>query len=282
MHKKPVNKAIAVYYHGNCPDGFGGAYAAWKKLGQKADYIPLLWQNVTSEETEAPTVYFIDFTPEALIKKFKAEGKKIIIIDHHISAKPHLLLADESLFDINMSGAGLSWRHFHGKKKLPKLLAHVQDQDIWTFKLRGTKEINKAIALRDFDFKVWQKLEDEMNDSAKYKALLNLGANLLKMNDVEVSVIISEGIREALLDGKKAYVVNCPINESIIGNTMAKDGALGIIWAERRGGVIKVSLRSTGNIDVSKIAKKYGGGGHKNASGFILKSINDAPWTYKT
>jgi len=32
----------------------------------------------------------------------------------------------------------------------------------------------------------------------------------------------------------------------------------------------KVSLRSEGEMDVSKIAQKYGGGGHKNAAGFSL------------
>lgn len=33
----------------------------------------------------------------------------------------------------------------------------------------------------------------------------------------------------------------------------------------------KVSLRSVGDMDVSEIASKYGGGGHKNAAGFTLK-----------
>jgi len=32
---------IRVFYHGNCSDGFGGAYAAYKKLGlgPHIDYI---------------------------------------------------------------------------------------------------------------------------------------------------------------------------------------------------------------------------------------------------
>src|SRR3989344_3757446 len=38
MHE---HKKIAVLYHGGCPDGFGGAYAAWKKFGNMAEYIPL-------------------------------------------------------------------------------------------------------------------------------------------------------------------------------------------------------------------------------------------------
>ena len=33
----------------------------------------------------------------------------------------------------------------------------------------------------------------------------------------------------------------------------------------------KVSLRATGNVDVSKVAVTFGGGGHKKAAGFTMK-----------
>lgn len=48
--------------------------------------------------------------------------------------------------------------------------------------------------------------------------------------------------------------------------------------------VYKVSLRSKGNLDVSKVATEFGGGGHKNASGLtyngkleeLIKSLTEA------
>lgn len=48
--------------------------------------------------------------------------------------------------------------------------------------------------------------------------------------------------------------------------------------------VYKVSLRSKGNLDVSKVATGFGGGGHKNASGLtyngkleeLIKSLTEA------
>jgi nanoRNase/pAp phosphatase (c-di-AMP/oligoRNAs hydrolase) len=33
------------------------------------------------------------------------------------------------------------------------------------------------------------------------------------------------------------------------------------------------------NLDISKIAKKYGGGGHPKASGFMLNDINNLKYT---
>jgi nanoRNase/pAp phosphatase (c-di-AMP/oligoRNAs hydrolase) len=40
-------------------------------------------------------------------------------------------------------------------------------------------------------------------------------------------------------------------------------------WNQLSNLMFVYSLRSIGNFDVSAFAKKYGGGGHKNASGFI-------------
>ena len=45
-----------------------------------------------------------------------------------------------------------------------------------------------------------------------------------------------------------------------------------IVFREKDDGTIKASLRTTHpNVDVSELAKKYGGGGHKKAAGFSLK-----------
>ena len=30
-----------VIYHANCADGFGAAFAAWRKLGDEAEYVPM-------------------------------------------------------------------------------------------------------------------------------------------------------------------------------------------------------------------------------------------------
>lgn len=33
-------KEIVIIYHAQCRDGLGSAYAAWKKFGDNASYIP--------------------------------------------------------------------------------------------------------------------------------------------------------------------------------------------------------------------------------------------------
>lgn len=45
--------------------------------------------------------------------------------------------------------------------------------------------------------------------------------------------------------------------------------AVGLV-REREDGTQKVSLRSRGEVDVEKIARHHGGGGHRNAAGYVL------------
>jgi phosphoesterase RecJ-like protein len=42
---------------------------------------------------------------------------------------------------------------------------------------------------------------------------------------------------------------------------------VGMLFKEKEPGVVKVSLRSAGKVDVSRIAQSLGGGGHVRASG---------------
>ena len=77
------------------------------------------------------------------------------------------------------------------------------------------------------------------------------------------------------VDSENCFVCNSNVDISDLGNYIAKQGyQIGIIWGRRKGQLI-VSLRSIGDMDVSIIAKDFGGGGHKNASGFTLNTFMD-------
>jgi oligoribonuclease NrnB/cAMP/cGMP phosphodiesterase (DHH superfamily) len=70
----------------------------------------------------------------------------------------------------------------------------------------------------------------------------------------------------------RTAVLNIPYaGVSEAGNALCKEGyEIGLAWFERGDGIIQFSLRSEGDIDVSGIAKFYGGGGHQHAAGFQL------------
>lgn len=51
-----------------------------------------------------------------------------------------------------------------------------------------------------------------------------------------------------------------------------KDVNIAALFREVQEGFLKVSLRSKGDLDISKIAEYFGGGGHKNAAGYRIKA----------
>lgn len=60
-------------------------------------------------------------------------------------------------------------------------------------------------------------------------------------------------------------------SEDFIDFIRTLEGTKGAIFIrEDKNGVFKVSMRSDPQIDVGTIARKYGGGGHKNAAGFNM------------
>ncbi len=55
--------------------------------------------------------------------------------------------------------------------------------------------------------------------------------------------------------------------------------ALGIVFY-RHGKKVHISLRSKDDVDVAKMAEKYGGGGHKNAASIRVNSFRDLPFEF--
>lgn len=277
MNEQRINTKIVVLYHGNCPDGFGGAYAAWKFFGKRATYIPLFRSNHPIE-IEGKEVYMIDFMyrPDPTAKLIK-NNIKVVAIDHHVSALDSVKLTKEHLYSNEHSGAALAWKYFHGSRKMPRLLKYVEDYDLWKFKVPKTREVSAMLDLFPFDFKAWDKFAGELENTSKRKQIEKNGALLLKYQKKLVESLLPEA-EEVQFSGFRAYALNVSIFKSEIASELVKRlPPLAIIWSESRGKIV-VSLRSNGKADVSKIAEKFGGGGHKAAAGFILEKGDKIPW----
>lgn len=262
---------IYVLYHGNCYDGFGAAFACWKKFGKDAQYIACAYGKPPPEMPDASICYIVDFSfsKEDILKL--AERMDVVVLDHHKTAEENLRdfvnpeKANDHLdviFDMTRSGALITWQYLFPGEPVPHLIQHISDRDLWEFKIPGSREIHKALVATPFDFEVWDKLDVE-----KLKVE---GAVLEKLHDQLVEKTC-KGAFLRKIAGHLVYVVNTSFAWSEVGDFLLKDGAGGgpfvasftvfedeVMW----------SLRSRGEFDVSEIAKKYGGGGHKNAAGF--------------
>ena len=133
---------IYTLYHNNCPDGFGSALAAYLKFGDKSEYIGVKHQQDPPEMEPGSEVYILDFSyPRQVMEELFQQHTQVITLDHHKTAQEALLGLRGALFDMNRSGAMISWEYFHPERPIPDLFRYIQDRDLWEWKLEGTGEI---------------------------------------------------------------------------------------------------------------------------------------------
>jgi len=273
-------KNIAVIYHGECPDGFSAAWVAWKKFGNSAEYIPGHHGESAPESLTGKEVYMLDFVyPVDEMRKIVKNNKKVIVIDHHKSAEESVKIAQEYVYEMNHSGATLAWGYFFPDSEVPWLIRYVEDMDIWKLELPDVFAVAMITNSIEKDFDTWTKLAKDFDGESTRNQQIERGKIMLKYENKLMSEIMDSNKEIVRFEGYETYAVNAPhAFASQMGNVLCKEKPpMAKVW-QWSGGKIEVSLRSDGSVDVSEIAKKYGGGGHKAAAGFRVVAEQSFPW----
>lgn len=278
-------KDIVVIYHADCSDGFGAAFAAWKKFGESASYIPQKDRNIPPEGLTDKEIYIVDFGFDMeTTTKLVNENKTVIVIDHHQSAKEIVESFPQNIFDNNHSGAVLAWRFFHPDTPVPTLLTYVEDTDLWRFALPESREFSTALGQYEMVFAVWDSLATNLEQEDALINHIAKGSLLAKFEDKLINHMLKRRER-VLFEGHEVWALNTSEYQSVLGNKLAElnlateQTPIGIVYY-RADGIIKISLRSIGETDVAAIAAKYNGGGHKNAAGCVVSSFSELPFSF--
>lgn len=248
----------AVLYHADCADGFGAAWALWKKYPD-ARYIPVKHGQPPPQGLDGAHVMMVDFSyRREVIEQLAQSAASLLILDHHVTAQAALAGLPYAYFDVKKSGAVLAWEWAHADP-IPWLLQYVQDKDLWEWRLPHSREMNAALASYPFDFQVWEGLTQDVLEM-EGRAILRRERSLID-KIVEESVLVE-------FEGETVPAVYSPVMTSQIGERLCQGFPFCLIWHERDG-LRYFSLRSKpGTADVSALASRYGGGGHVNAAGF--------------
>lgn len=264
-----------VLYHANCADGFGAAYAAWRVLGDDARYLPVRYgdplpDEVASADLGDTEVFILDFSyPRAELEALHARCRDLVVIDHHASAQRELKGLDFAVFDRARSAAVLAWLYFQEEAPVPELLSYVQDRDLWAWVLPDSREISEAIdAYLPRRFVSWRDCVQTWG--LMKKEMVKFGQAALRKSEGLVDRACG-GRRWMSVDGHRVTSVCSCLLQSEIGHALlqlepAADFAA--IYTVDPDGELRVSLRGRGDFDLSEIAKKFGGGGHRDAAGF--------------
>jgi phosphoesterase RecJ-like protein len=274
------------------PDGdaIGSMLAATemlRALGKRADavlrdpipqiYLPLPFVHSVQQKTElngnyrAALILECDGVERTGLRGLAADGRLLINIDHHSSAKPfaHVNWIDSSaaataemIFELTKA-AGVPIT-----ADVATCLYTAVLTDTGAFCFEGTDDRTFALAQElvraGADPARIARSVYFANPEAKMRLLGEALSSLRRTDDlawmyVSQAQMKKTGAREEDCEGLVNYAL------SISGVEVA------MFFRELPDGRYRVSLRSKGSVDVSTIAAKFGGGGHECASGCSIE-----------
>ena len=269
---------------GNC----SGAIVYWfhKKRNEHVECFPVNYnEDIPFEKIEKnEKVYVVDFSfvPEDY-KKLLSITDDVIWIDHHVSAIDKFKNTPiENLPGIRRNGeAGceLTWKYFYGDSKntkIPTIVKMLGRYDVWDFSIMDKESLSALQQYcRTVDTEPYSKVWEHWLDiEYSPKKEMEIGKQYLKYRDFVWKKFLKSWGFEVELDGYKALACNtASVNSDffITGENKDYDLFIPFIFDGENWVVSLYTIKN--NVDCSKLAVKYGGGGHKKAAGFVTKKL---------
>lgn len=273
-----TKKRLCIYHNDN--DGkLAGAMVKYKfpeteliEVGYN-DYREKL--NFLLNYVELPCydeIFILDFSLDQHEMERLINNYTVIWCDHHKSAKEELEEIwnnpeIKGLRSLDKCGAMLTWNYFGNESFEELKLVDDYDRGILQYgeKTHHFIELNK-----EWTIKQWIECIKKTGTGVMSK-YLSEGKSLFNLKLQRIEQVIKKGLPLSFKGGKALLVNNSnTMDGALLGNKICELGYDIAIKFEFNKDKIIFGLNSIGELDVSKIAKEYGGGGHKNASGFIL------------
>jgi oligoribonuclease NrnB/cAMP/cGMP phosphodiesterase (DHH superfamily) len=280
-----------VIFHHPCPDGFTSCVIAnmyFNSINKKVNYWGLAHSPNPPPELydklKNKNVLICDFSfKKDVIIKLLTVVKGLLIIDHHLSAQKDLQDFNQKykIFDMKHCGAYLTWEYFFPKVPVPLFVKYIEDNDIWLKAMPKTLEVTAYVASLELSLEPECLNEFEkliLDESLITSIAIPIGEILLKQAQKQIDSALSKSTVKMIDFNNNIYFVgtcNSTTNISEIGNQMLSKYPFidfsAIYNYNENGSSNSISLRSDDTrANVSVIASKCSGGGHRNASGCTL------------
>ena len=268
-----------VLYHANCMDGFCAAWVASQFLPrEKTEFVPVQYGQSIPSEWSGKYVYIVDFCYSAdQIRYLLKNNRFVAVIDHHKTSAPILdeLKKDgneklDVLFDLTESGGSLTHQYFNDNTEYHWLVTYTKDRDLWLFVQPDSRAINAYLRVLPMSFDVWDNLANDTSQDLGFlwNSMIGQGNAIIKSQDQTIEQHTKKAV-QIRIDGHKIRAVNATTLFSEIAGKLSEGFPFAAAYFIREDNKVQWSLRSARDgLDVSEIAKKHGGGGHKHAAGF--------------
>lgn len=285
-----------VIYHAGCADGFCAAWLLYRRFPD-ATFIPASYGDAPPmDEIAGQYVYIVDFSyKRSVLLEMREVAKSLIVLDHHKTARDELEDLPFAVFDMEKSGARLTYEYIHRfldglPDPIPEphwLVSYTEDRDLWKWQLRHSHEINAWLRSWPLEFDVWDSFLAIRRLSEEFASFVLQGKAILRSQE---QIVDSKVDQSHLVEVARPYAVagdewasswrvaNATTLISETAGNLAIETGVGCCWFEKPDGSRVYSLRSRGIVDVSVMAAYFGGGGHASAAGFVLPSGVPHPW----
>ena len=246
------------------------------------------------------TVFVVDFsfTPEDMQKLVHEMKCRVIWIDHHKTAieSLHEYKDIEGIRDEKFAGCELAWDYFNNDRNhrpTPEIVKFVGRYDVWDHSDIRVVPFNYGLTLLDtvpssaeaMDFWATAFEQDPIEVptdgsmiSAKWgpvDQVLNMGNIAMAYKDARCEYIMKNSF-EYELEGLKLICINQNVEDTYSFASVRKPEHDAAVWFYFTGKKWKWSIRSLKDgIDVTPVARKFGGGGHAGACGFTAAEFSD-------
>jgi oligoribonuclease NrnB/cAMP/cGMP phosphodiesterase (DHH superfamily) len=246
----------------------------------EVDYVMKLPLDVIQKDE---VVYFVDYSFKKdtiwQLEKVLEITKNVIWIDHHTSSinlEKELPWTKEitGIRQDKISGAGLTYMFLYdcAFKAIPYFIKLISDYDCWLYKYEpDTTYFKIGVETQKFDAldDIWIDLfnDEEKGYIAVIDDLIEQGKIIKGYIDRDNEQYRNNYSYESEIAGHKVLVVNRKSNSWIFGDKY-NEYPLVMVWVFDGKKYIYSIFSSNKDVDCSKIAESYGGGGHKGAAGF--------------
>ena len=294
-----TDKKILILYHANCNDGFTAAWLYRKYrlevLSSQTEMVfypvsygnpfvfemPEFW-TVAGEKTEFVGIIILDFsypreTMEMIARRVeKGEFEFFGCYDHHKTAEAACKGVPGCVFDSSQCASAIV-NSLLLQQQIP-LVDYINDHDLYLHQQPHSLEIKRYLSIVDHNFESWGAVahcvEHLFDEAVKIGAVIQCAHAKAIERHTKETILIRIGEYDNI------PLVNCSDKDLIsdLGHVLSKEHPFSVSFRFRPG-LAKpwiFSLRSEENgVDVSMIAKDFGGGGHKHAAGFSLSSLSE-------
>lgn len=263
-----------VVSHRKCSDGIAACWVA-KKYAQLADNVVFLDHEAgmpLEHDVTGKTVLMLDVV-SSNFDDLAAVALHIHVVDHHVTNKKYLEKYKTSrnvtvTYSEDKCAAKIAWVTFAKTNQYPWWINVVDDRDRWVWTHEDSKALSKAIYCKLMNDEI-----DEFNDwsDAQIATAKQCGQKMLEEDQKGIDRMTSNAIPASF--GRYSVLITSGSGRffSEVGNILAKKCDIAAMWSyDLERDEWKVSLRSIGNVDVARIANRFGGGGHKHAAGFRI------------